>query len=207
MAEVFNLIWAIWCRRNAWTFEEQLWDTDKTLVKAVSISARKSTQTSPGQTKPEPPKWKAPPRGFYKLNVDAAIRRNLGTGLGAIIRNDLGETMAAATWLIEEFEDPALAEAVGIRWALKWSLDIGFDRVLVETDSLHFVKQWGNIDQGISYFDDVVRECLYISSGFSLCIVSHVKRDCNVVADFLSNLAFIMPENCWLEEDPPGSHF
>ncbi|XP_057423561.1 uncharacterized protein LOC130717370 [Lotus japonicus] len=204
MAEVFNMIWAIWGRRNAWTFEQQLWDINRTLAKATSISVREAPR--PAATKnTTPPKWKAPPRGFYKLNVDAAIRRNLGTGLGAIIRNEKGESMAAATWLIEEIEDPSLVEAAGIKWALRWTKEMGFDRVLVETDSVLFVNQWERSQTGISYFADIVKECKHLSYAFSLCTVSHVKRDCNVVADFLANLAFDFHENYWLEEDPPGT--
>lgn len=111
--------------------------------------------------------------------------------------------MAATTWMIEEIEDPTLVEAAGVKWALKWAKELGFDLMLVETDSLLFVKQWGNNQLGISYFDDVVRECKHISSAFSLCIVSHGKRACNVVADYLSNLTFTKKkEFCWIEEDP-----
>ncbi|XP_057424932.1 sucrose transport protein SUC2-like [Lotus japonicus] len=66
--------------------------------------------------------------------------------------------MAATTWMIEEIEDPTLVEAAGVKWALKWAKGLGFDLMLVETDSLLFVKQWGNNQLGISYFDDVVRE-------------------------------------------------
>ncbi|XP_057452882.1 uncharacterized protein LOC130744739 [Lotus japonicus] len=205
MAEIFNLIWAIWCRRNAWTFDGQLWDIEKTLAKAACIGVSEPSHNISPPASSEPIKWKAPPSGFYKLNVDAAIKTNIGIGLGAIIRNNKGKTMAAATWMIEEIEDSALAEAAGVKWALKLAKDLGFDRVLLETDSLLFVKQWENNQSGISYLGDVVRECKYISSAFSLCTVSHVKRACNVVADFISNLAFTQQENCWIEEDPPGA--
>jgi len=42
--------------------------------------------------------WQPPPSKAYKLNFDAALFSNLGrTGIGAVIRNEKGEVMAAMT--------------------------------------------------------------------------------------------------------------
>ncbi|ONI03658.1 hypothetical protein PRUPE_6G272800 [Prunus persica] len=41
-------------------------------------------------------KWSPPPAGKYKLNVDAAFIPETGVGgIGAVVRNDNGEVMAA----------------------------------------------------------------------------------------------------------------
>ncbi|KAJ1397132.1 Zinc finger, CCHC-type [Sesbania bispinosa] len=42
----------------------------------------------------------------YKANVDAAILKNSGAGLGAVFRNSQGEVMAAATHFIPHMLDP-----------------------------------------------------------------------------------------------------
>lgn len=111
MAEIFNLAWTIWKRRNTRVFEGPLWDFETTLTKAAHI------HIGEGQKKEEffqdisPTTWAPPRAGEYRLNVDAAIGQS-GTGFGAIIRNEKGETMAAATRLWCAQDDPTMAEAM-----------------------------------------------------------------------------------------------
>ncbi|XP_057450344.1 uncharacterized protein LOC130741444 [Lotus japonicus] len=179
MADVFNLAWTMWKRRNTWVFEGQMWDAEQTMSKAAKICT-------------------------YKLNVDAALKPD-GMGLGAIIRNDKGQTMAAATKKARAQEDPTMAQALAVKWALEWARQIGFFQISLETDSLILVQQWRRSSLGDSYLHDVIRLCKNLSLGFFLFSVSHVKRSGNKVADFLANLACRSFDFCWIEEDPPGA--
>ncbi|XP_057453173.1 uncharacterized protein LOC130745041 [Lotus japonicus] len=44
MADIFNLIWVIWKRRNAWLYDGQLWSFERSLAKAAAICIRQDTE-------------------------------------------------------------------------------------------------------------------------------------------------------------------
>ncbi|KAJ1438703.1 Ribonuclease H-like superfamily [Sesbania bispinosa] len=79
--------------------------------------------------------WVRPEDNVYKVNVDAAILKNSGAGLGAVFRNSQGEVMAAATHFIPHMLDPLLAEALAIEWAMRTAMQLLFTKVVFEVDS------------------------------------------------------------------------
>lgn len=85
--------------------------------------------------------WTKPQTGWLKLNVDAAINKeNSCMGFGCVLRNDLGQFIAAkgAYWM-GSFTSRE-AEAVAIRETLSWLKSHNFDNIHVETDSLQVVQ-------------------------------------------------------------------
>src|ERR1044072_8828331 len=46
-------------------------------------------------------RWRLPPEGTIKVNVDASVSSSNGAGLGMVARNDRGEPMEASTMLVE----------------------------------------------------------------------------------------------------------
>lgn len=206
MAGVFNLAWTIWKRRNSWVFEAKHWDFEQTMSKVAAIQLEREKRNDSFSQDISPTSWKPLGSGEYELNVDAANQQG-GTGFGAIIRNERGETLAAATRLWRAQDDSTMAEALGVKWALEWARQIGYTHLVLETDSLILEQQWRNNSLGDSYLHDVIRSCRNMSTSFRSFSVSHVKRSGNRVADFLSRLAFNYHDQCWIEEDPPGLPF
>ena len=85
-------------------------------------------------------KWKHPPEGWFKVNVDAAVRvEQQGTGLGIVIRNSGGKVIAAAmkpTKFIGKVDFP---EAEAIRFGLETAENVGCFPLIVESDSQKIV--------------------------------------------------------------------
>lgn len=87
--------------------------------------------------------WMKPHQPSYlKVNVDAAIDQSRHKmGFGFIVRNkDDLFFVAAKNFVQKGVYNPKVAEAVGIKEALKWVKSLGFDYIHVEVDALEIVK-------------------------------------------------------------------
>ena len=71
--------------------------------------------------------WKPPPSTAYKLNFDAAIFADLDrTGVGAIIRNEQGQVMAAMQAAGPKANSSDEAELLACRRSMEFAVDAGF---------------------------------------------------------------------------------
>ncbi|KAJ1424169.1 Ribonuclease H-like superfamily [Sesbania bispinosa] len=55
-------------------------------------------------------------------------------GIGILIRDHSGEVFAATAQRVSCLPDPSLAEALGIRLAVKFALETSFEEVMLESD-------------------------------------------------------------------------
>ncbi|KAI5355370.1 hypothetical protein L3X38_008265 [Prunus dulcis] len=75
----------------------------------------------------KPTKWSPPPAGKYKLNVDAAFIPETGVGgIGAVVRNDKGEVMAAMALPLTRATSSKHAEIMVFLFGMKFAWDAGF---------------------------------------------------------------------------------
>ncbi|KAG5031079.1 hypothetical protein JHK82_014692 [Glycine max] len=83
---------------------------------------------------------KPPTKVSYKVNFDTKIKKNIGTGLGMVIRDHKGQIIAAATKFMDMELCPIEAEAFSLRWAsiLVWELCV--HGAIYETNCLDSVK-------------------------------------------------------------------
>ena len=79
--------------------------------------------------------WRPPPEYTFKLNFDAAIFLDLNcSGVGAMIRNERGEVMAAMSARGPHVVDSAVAEVIACRRALEFTCEVGFTDLVVERE-------------------------------------------------------------------------
>jgi hypothetical protein len=79
-------------------------------------------------------KWRKPRVGVIKANSDANLTVDGCWGLGVIFRDDSGQILASATWLIPGFNDPATAKACALYLTVKLAIDCCFLTVEFESD-------------------------------------------------------------------------
>ena len=73
---------------------------------------------------------------MYKLKYDAALFSDLGkTRVGAVIRNEKGEVMAAMTACGPAVQTSEEAELLTCQRALEFAVDAGFHRLIIEGDN------------------------------------------------------------------------
>ncbi|XP_031093123.1 uncharacterized protein LOC115997669 isoform X1 [Ipomoea triloba] len=184
--------WKIWEVRN-----QKLWNNQSAHPRTVVDSARSFLEAWSTVQKPNHSprshsaheRWKNPPEGRLKLNVDAAINSNFkATGLGCILRNSFGEFVAARgqNWL--GCYQPKLAEAISVREALKWLKERNFDNVIVETDALLVIQGLKDSDFNSS-FGLILEDIRKLASVFNCISFVFVKRSANTVAHKLAREA------------------
>lgn len=82
-------------------------------------------------------KWHPPDHPIYKLNVDAAVLKELNaTGMGMVLRDWEGNVLAAMSKRISAPLATLEAEAKSMEVAIHFAWEMGFREIICETDSL-----------------------------------------------------------------------
>ena len=147
--------------------------------------------------------WIPPPEGWVKLNVDGSCDNNLGViTSGGVLRDHLKNWLTG--FVLHKGRGNALeAELWGLFEGLTLAWSSGYQNVLVETDSLCMVQLLAK--------DIPVNHPLFsIASGCSAlinldwrCLISHVYREGNRVADGMARLGYGMEPGLQIFEAPP----
>ena len=126
--------------------------------------------------------WSLPPASFVKLNVDAHVRHDGGVSFGMVIRDEWGNVLVAGVRRLAANWSPALAEAGPARFGIEVAHRMGFEKVVLESDSLRVVQAIRLRQRGATpiflMFDDIIE----LSSSFSSFHCYHVKRAGNTLA-------------------------
>ncbi|KAJ1396828.1 Ribonuclease H-like superfamily [Sesbania bispinosa] len=201
------MCYEIWQARNKKVFEQR--DTSlQTLLNRVSNSLQTGERSNPhlggcprsAATRVE--QWSPPPIRWFKVNVDAAHAAGEVWGVGIIIRDEHGVVLAAASRRISSLPDPGLAEAMGIRLAILFAVEMCFDRVVVESDCKTIVEIFQSNSLCHSYQGMIIQDCITLSRCFSSFQIKHVRRAGNMCAHLLAKYGCSHPENNWIEENP-----
>ncbi|AET05111.1 hypothetical protein MTR_8g101620 [Medicago truncatula] len=127
--------------------------------------------------------WTKPPAGLFKANSDANLQIPDSWCLGAIIRDEAGLVLAAATWTTQGCDDVLLAETYGLLVTM---------RLCIDRDE----------NSGRSYLGLVIKEIHFLQSFFDTCQFSFTHRNGNKTPHCVAQLAQSDPGLVWLEEVP-----
>ena len=125
------------------------------------------------------------------------------SGLGVIIRNQEGLVIASMSTRLPQQLQPIEIEALATSKALEFAREVGISKAVLEGDSLLVMKALKTKNAGLAPFGLLIQDSLTLSSGFSKLSYSHTKREGNLVAHSLAQLAINNP-NCviWMEDVP-----
>ncbi|KAI5005781.1 hypothetical protein ZWY2020_033024 [Hordeum vulgare] len=147
--------------------------------------------------------WNKPPQGYVKLNVDAGFNHDLLQGsVGAIIRDQKGQFIAATNDRIDICYDPNTAEALAVRFGLNLARTIGCSKIVVNSDNLEILE---DLKKGYSSSaaSAIIDDGFFLGSDFNHVLFEHCGRDSNQVAHELAKLAKFFPPSCWMDSAPP----
>ncbi|PON72575.1 Ribonuclease H-like domain containing protein [Trema orientale] len=134
-------------------------------------------------------KWERPSEGCFKLNVDAAVDGTLGrVGVGRIIRDWNGCTIAFFAKSFAFSHGPYTAELFALREALSWCRDQSLSVKFVESDCLNAIKAI-NSQTGLSNDDILIGDIQYLFADCGVGSCCYVARESNKVAHTLAKLS------------------
>ena len=150
--------------------------------------------------------WKPPPATAYKLNFDAAIFADLDrTGVGAIIRNEQGQVMAAMQAAGPKANSSDEAELLACRRSMEFAVDAGFTKLIIEGDNVNVMQAISSSHINCSllgYVVDDIHHLIHCLEWVSICFT---RRGGNKVAHALAQHARNSLDNdvYWMEDSPP----
>ncbi|KAM5577920.1 hypothetical protein ABKV19_008311, partial [Rosa sericea] len=96
-------------------------------------------------------KWKCPPRGRLKINIDGAYRADSGEGgIGVVVRDDLGTGIAAIARPFLHAHSAINMEAEACRAGLLLGIHQGWTEVEIESDSALLIAALQNEEKNFS---------------------------------------------------------
>ncbi|CAH9116902.1 unnamed protein product, partial [Cuscuta epithymum] len=197
--------WGIWCERNQRLWQGVYTEANFILQKTkIFVSgweqAHQVSSKQRGRLLQEGPGWNCPKPGRLKLNVDAAVRVDR-CGLGWILRNENGDFVAGVSMPWQGKLSPLEAELIGIREALSWTFEQGWNAVDVESDASRAISE---IQQGSSTSTVGLLAGDMNEKGTSFIDISftHIRRSANRPAHELDQAACSLSECCIWVSNP-----
>ncbi len=143
--------------------------------------------------------------GRVKINYDGAVFTDIGeAGIGVIIRNSQGAVMASLSQRIPFPHSVEAVEATATRAAVQLALDLGFQEVEVEGDSINIVKALSQAETNYTLYGHIINDTKFVSQLLVSVKFLHVYRDGNKVAHSLAQRARCnQPFQVWMESVPP----
>lgn len=98
----------------------------------------------------------------YKINFDGAIfeKENVAD-LGVVIRNHEGLVMASLSEVIQLPPTVIEVKALAARRAVEFALELGFDNIFLEGDSIILIKTLKNSSRSLASFGHIVNDIFF----------------------------------------------
>ena len=150
--------------------------------------------------------WKPPPATAYKLNFDAAIFADLDRiGVGAIIRNEQGQVMAAMIAAGPKANSSDEVKLLARRRSMEFAVDAGFTKLIIEGDNVNVMQVISLSHINCSLLGYVVDDIRHLIHCLEWVSISFTRRGGNKVAHALAQHARNSLDNdvYWMEDSPP----
>lgn len=132
-------------------------------------------------------KWRPPPVGWTKCNVDAAFNSDKGQGsTAAVLRMADGKFVAGCAKLYPDALDVLSMEAQACRDGMIFTRAMGALRLQIETDCEVLAKLWLNRCFQRSHVAPILEEMRDLSSNFTEFVLMFAPRTCNRIAHLLA---------------------
>lgn len=167
------LYWEVWKNKNAVVWNQKGEEFDRVVVSAkltfshwVSAQDKSFDNFLGFMTQADgKERWECPVEGGLKVNTDATIFSDSNRYSYSLVACDQrGELLKARSSCKQGNVDPVLAEAMGVREALSWVKNKGWNAAVVETDCLAVIQEIRCSNITLSYYGRVLEECKMLLS-------------------------------------------
>ena len=137
--------------------------------------------------------WDIPPKGWYKINSDGAMKTSSGIlSAGGLLRDDQGRWMAGFAVNLGRCS-ALVAEIWGALYALQLAWERNVKKVILEMDRLPVVHIFKNGSKNINGCHALVMDIRHMLSLDWEVHIQHVFREGNRAADSLANFGAHLP--------------
>ncbi|XP_030487389.1 uncharacterized protein LOC115704315 [Cannabis sativa] len=192
---VVMLCWSIWKARNSLVWDKKAsspshvvssaWTTlDHWLNAQDKTSLLSSSLIGDGNNFEH---WTKPAYNTIKINVDGAIfEKDNAYGFGIVACDSEGRIIDFVAKYYHGSYSPEAVEALGVKEALSWLKDKGWNMVEVETDSLLTVQAVSSNQQMSSVFGLIAHDCKILLSSLPNVSFCFVRRSVNKIVHFVA---------------------
>jgi hypothetical protein len=176
---VLTTCWYLWWTRRRLTHDESNPPLSKRKLSILAMVAnsekaygKKNQRTNVKWTKPEPKQ--------VKLNVNAAFHDESRTGsIGAIIRDYLGNFVAASVKYLSNVLSATVAEAYARKEGLALARDLGCNGIIAESDSTDVVEACKGESIWWNELSAIYADCTDIVVSIGCVSFGHIMREAN----------------------------
>ena len=203
------VLWAIWHARRQ-VIHENIFQSplsthnfvERFLFDLVKVMP-KSVNREGGGTRV--PRWIPPPNGMMKVNVDAALSKNMNVAAMAVVaRDEKGKFQGGSVIVLDGVSSPETAEAMACREGCALASDLGLQKIRIATDCANVVTAIHG--PGMGPCGHIVREIKAGMASFLTGEVVHESRKANGDAHTLAKSLIYkqLGRHVWLLAPPDG---
>ncbi|XP_062008818.1 uncharacterized protein LOC133725545 [Rosa rugosa] len=185
------LLWGVWKERNSRVWEGKT----KTVGDVVLLSTSRlqdyifhnSCSISRGYRNIGVVRWKCPPFGCVKLNIDGAFDIASGTGgIGLVVRDHSGQFVVGKGRPVLGLLSAEHSELLACREALELIVDQSLQPAIVETDSLIIQQQLCKAGVNLSRLGRIYDDLGVLLDALPNVRIMHTRRDANIAAHLMA---------------------
>lgn len=200
------MCWAVWDARNRWVFEGEVCDPHRSVeyVNKLMAEIHDDEGESMLVSGHSPGKWSLPEEGMVKFNTDMGCLDGLGSTVGVVARDVVGEVRLAGVWMVADRWDLRIGEAKVALMGLQVAVEYGHRWVVMESDFLNLVNAIRVRERGDSHFHLILEDIYHVSSLLEVVDWNYVGRKGNRVAHELAHcLPWRLGRQVWENSYPP----
>uniref|UniRef100_A0A803NG12 Uncharacterized protein n=1 Tax=Cannabis sativa TaxID=3483 RepID=A0A803NG12_CANSA len=192
---VVMLCWSLWKARNTLVWDKKASSPPQVVSSAWTIldhwlkAQDKMSLLSPSMLDVGNnfEHWTKPVDNTIKINVDGATFENVNAyGYSIVARDSEGNVIDFVAKYFHGSFSTEVVEALGVKEALSWLKDKGWNMVEVETDSLLTVQSIFNQQHMTSVFGLIIYDCKSFLSSLPNVSLCFVKRSANKIAHYVA---------------------
>ncbi|CAN6270926.1 unnamed protein product [Urochloa humidicola] len=209
LIRVVVTLWAIWYARRKVVYENSF-QSPLSTHSFIDRYVADLDMAVPQQEKKELRKsvslrWIPPPSGVAKINVDAAISKNMRLGsVVAVARDSAGKFLGASSLVVEGTTEPEVMEAMACREGMALASDLLLQRVRMASDCNNVVRSFNEGMMGP--YGHVIMDIRARQGDLYHFELVHESRRSNFEAHGLarSSLYASLGRHIWLLHPPEG---
>ncbi|KAL4360626.1 hypothetical protein GQ457_04G020270 [Hibiscus cannabinus] len=194
LALLFSILWGLRRCRNTWVHERSLYPLHLVVENVVSLCHDYTSAIAPSKVPPRcrcSPRWRPPPAGSVKINVDGAFLPSACLGaIGVIARDSSGAVLGGFAKPVPVRCPASTVEVSALFTGLEFAIANGWASALIESDAVVLVNKLHRPTMDLSLLGNLLAPSRALLAASNGCLrVGFASRSANSAAHALASWA------------------